>query len=202
MIRRKGMKTRTAEVRRKTKETDITVKLNLDGGCVCKIDTGVPFLNHMLELLAKHAVIDLVVKAKGDLEVDFHHTVEDIGLTLGQALDEALGKRKGITRYGWSLVPMDEALSRVALDLGGRPYLVYEVSSRKRRIGDFDLGLIRDFLQALSVQGRMNLHVTQLYGKEAHHAYESMFKGLAKALNMACARSPRAKGVPSSKGRI
>ena len=196
------MKTRIAEVRRKTKETEITVKLNLDGKGVYRVDTGVPFLDHMLDLLAKHAVMDLVIKAKGDLEVDCHHTVEDIGLALGQALDKALGQRKGILRYGWSLVPMDEALSRVAIDLGGRPYLVYETACRKLRIGDLDLALIRDFLQGFSVQGRLNLHVSQLYGKEAHHAYESMFKALAKALNMACRRSSRVRGIPSSKGRI
>ena len=196
------MKARTAEIKRKTKETDIAVKLNLDGKGTYRIDTGVPFLDHMLDLVAKHAAMDLVIKAKGDLEVDCHHTVEDIGLALGEALDKALGQRKGIVRYGWSLVPMDEALSRVAIDLGGRPYLVYEMACRKRRTGDLDLALIRDFLQGFSVQGRLNLHVCQLYGKEAHHAYESMFKALAKALGMACARSSRVSGVPSSKGRI
>lgn len=196
------MKARIGEVKRRTKETDIVVKLNLDGKGTSRVTTGVPFLDHMLDLLAKHAVMDLSIKAKGDLEVDCHHTVEDVGLALGEALDKALGQRRGILRYGWSLVPMDEAMSRVAIDLGGRPYLVYEMACRKRRTGDLDLALIRDFMQGFSVQGRLNLHICQLYGKEAHHAYESMFKALARSLSMACSRSARVSGVPSSKGRI
>ena len=196
------MKARTARIKRTTTETDITVRLNLDGSGTVAVDTGLPFLNHMLELLARHALIDLDVSARGDLAVDAHHTVEDLGLTLGQALDKALGTRKGIGRYGWCLLPMDESLAGVAIDLGGRPYLVYGMATRKRKIGNFDLRLIEEFFRAFVVQGRMNLHVVNLYGDEPHHAYESVFKGVARALRMAVARDPREKGLPSSKGKI
>jgi imidazoleglycerol-phosphate dehydratase len=196
------MKKRTARVARKTKETNILIEINLDGRGVYAVNTGIAFFDHMLDLLSKHSLMDLTIKARGDLDVDYHHTVEDVGLALGDALNRALGQRKGITRYGWSLVPMDEALSRVAIDLGGRPYLVYSIANRRRKIRDFDLGLLEEFFRAFAVQGRMNLHIAQLYGREPHHAYESVFKGVAKALRMACARDPRVTGVPSSKGRI
>ncbi len=196
------MKKRTARVDRKTRETDISIQLNVDGEGRYRISTGIPFLNHMLELLAKHACLDVVVRAKGDLDVDYHHTVEDVGLALGEALNKALGDRKGITRYGWCVLPMDDALSRVALDLGGRPYLVYEVATRKKKIRDFDLGLIKEFFQAFTVQARMNLHIKLMYGEEPHHAYEAVFKALARALRMAMERDPRVKDVPSSKGKI
>jgi len=196
------MKKRTAKLRRKTRETDVAVELNLDGTGVSRVKTGVPFLDHMLELLAKHSLIDMTIKAKGDLATDLHHTVEDIGLSLGQALDGALENRRGIGRYGWSLIPMDDALSMVAIDLGGRPYMVYQVATRKKKILDFDLGLIKEFFRAFCVQGRLTLHITQLYGAEAHHAYESIFKAAARALKMACERDLRVKGVPSSKGTI
>jgi imidazoleglycerol-phosphate dehydratase len=196
------MKNRTAKLKRTTRETDISLELNLDGSGVYAIDTGIPFFDHMLDLLAKHALLDLKIKAKGDLEVDYHHTVEDVGLLLGEALDKALGGREGIARYGWSMVPMDEALSRVAIDLGGRPYLVYQVAMRKRKIRDFDLFLIKHFFESLAQKCRMNLHIEQVYGEDAHHAYESIFKGVAKALYAACALDPRVKGVPSSKGTI
>jgi imidazoleglycerol-phosphate dehydratase len=196
------MKTRKASLRRTTKETDISVKLDLDGQGVYTIETGIPFLNHMLDLLAKHGLFDLKVRAKGDLDVDYHHTVEDVGLALGEALNGALGDRKGITRYGWSLLPMDESLCQVALDLGGRPFLVYSVATKKRKIRDFDIDLIEEFFRAFATQGRMNLHIRHLYGQEPHHAIESVFKGVAKALLMACAIHPRVKGVPSSKGRL
>jgi len=195
-------KNRTATVTRKTRETDIVAAVNLDGSGRTEIDTGLPFLDHMLELLGKHSLIDLRLKARGDLKVDYHHTVEDIGLVLGTALDQALGDRKGIGRYGSSCIPMDDALARAVIDLGGRPYLVFEMAHRQKKIIDFDLGLIREFFQAFSVQARMNLHIQQLYGKDAHHAYEAVFKALARALRMACTRDPRVKGVPSSKGRI
>jgi len=195
-------KKRTAKIHRKTKETDITVELDLDGKGTCGIKTGMAFMDHMLELLTRHSLIDLKLKAKGDLDVDFHHTVEDIGLALGSAIDKALGRRAGIVRYGWGWAPMDDSLSRVAIDLGGRPYLVWRIANKKKKIGDFDLGLIEEFFRALVVQSRMNLHVEQLYGKEPHHAYESVFKALAKALRMACERDPRQSGIPSSKGRI
>ena len=192
----------TATVERKTRETEISVTLAVEGSGAAKVDTGMPFLNHMLELLAKHSLMDLSVRARGDLDVDYHHTVEDVGLALGEAVNTALGDRKGIVRYGFSVLPMDDALARVAIDLGGRPYLVYEVATRKKRIRDFDLGLIKEFFQAFTVQARMNLHIKLMYGEEPHHAYEAVFKGLAKALGMAFATDPRVKGVPSSKGRI
>jgi imidazoleglycerol-phosphate dehydratase len=196
------MKTRSAKVVRKTKETDISVQLDLGGDGTYRVSTGIPFLNHMLELLAKHALFNLQLKAKGDLKVDYHHTVEDVGLVLGDALNKALGDRKGILRYGWAVVPMDESLSRVALDLGGRPYLVYEVKTKKTKIRDFDLGLIEEFFRALTVQARMNLHIKLMYGQEPHHAYESVFKAVAKALSIACSKDSRVKGVLSSKGKI
>jgi imidazoleglycerol-phosphate dehydratase len=196
------MKPRTATIRRKTRETDISITLNVDGSGKSTISTGLSFLDHMLELLSRHSLIDMKIKAKGDLEVDDHHTVEDIGLALGEALDKALGTRKGITRYGWSYVPMDESLSRVVIDLGGRPFLVKNMVCRQRKIKDFDLSLFNDFFQSFCVQSRMNLHIEQILGKEAHHAYESVFKGLARALRTACARDPRERSVPSSKGQI
>lgn len=196
------MKHRTATVQRNTRETRIRVSLDVDGTGVSTISTGLPFLDHMLELLARHSLIDLEVAATGDLAVDYHHTVEDLGLSLGQALDKALGDRKGIQRYGWAYVPMDEALARVVVDLGGRPYLVREMVCRKRRILDFELSLFEDFFQALVVQTRMNLHIDQMRGQEAHHAIEAVFKALARALRMACTPDPRDHRVPSSKGSI
>jgi imidazoleglycerol-phosphate dehydratase len=196
------MKPRKAAIKRRTRETDIAVELNQDGSGKSRIRTGMAFLDHMLELLAKHALIDITIRARGDLKVDYHHTVEDLGLALGMALNRALGDRRGIGRYGWCLVPMDEALAGVAVDLGGRPYLAFDVATRKKTIRDFDLGLIEEFFRALVVEGRLNLHVTQLYGHEPHHAYEAMFKGVARALRQACARDSRVKGIPSSKGRI
>jgi imidazoleglycerol-phosphate dehydratase len=196
------MKKRVATVHRKTKETDITVSLCLDGTGRCAIKTGLGFMDHMLELLTRHALIDLQVKATGDLQVDYHHTVEDIGLALGTALNQALGERRGIRRYGWSYVPMDEALSRVVLDLGGRPFLVKRMVCKKRRILDFDLSLVDEFLCAFVVQSRMNLHIAQLEGQEPHHAYESVFKALARALRVACEPDPRDRAIPSSKGSL
>lgn len=196
------MKMRKAKITRKTRETNISIDLNLDGTGRYSVSTGMPFFDHMLELFSKHSLVDLNIKAKGDLAVDYHHTVEDLGLALGEALDKALGTRKGINRYGCCTVPMDEALSRAAVDLGGRPYLVKEVVCKKKKIRDFDLSLIEEFLQGLVVQGRMNLHVSQLAGKEAHHAYESMFKAMARAVREAIERDPRNRGLPSSKGKI
>lgn len=196
------MKKRTARIVRKTRETDIVVTIDLDGRGDYSNQTGIAFLDHMLDLLAKHALLDLTVKAKGDLDVDYHHTVEDVGLALGEALNVALGDRSGINRYGWSLVPMDEALCQVAMDLGGRPYLVYSLATKKRKIRDFDVDLMEEFFRGFVTQGRMNLHIAQLYGQEPHHALESVFKGVAKALLKAAARNPRVKGVPSSKGTL
>jgi len=196
------MKNRAATVARKTRETDIKVSVNLDGTGVSKIATAMPFLNHMLELFSKHSLMDLTVVAQGDLEVDYHHTVEDLGLVLGDAIDQALGDRKGIVRYGSAYIPMDDALSRAVVDLGGRPFMVYDVANRTRKIRDFDLLLIREFFQAFTVKARMNLHIAQLYGKEPHHAYEAIFKAVARAMSAACQKDPRVKGVPSSKGAI
>ncbi|MBL7076316.1 MAG: imidazoleglycerol-phosphate dehydratase HisB [Kiritimatiellae bacterium] len=196
------MRKRTAKVDRKTKETDISVELCIDGTGKSSVDTGLPFLDHMLDALTRHALFDLKLKARGDLEVDFHHTVEDIGLVMGDALDKALGTRKGITRYGSALLPMDDSLSSVAVDLGGRPYLVYKIANRKRRTGQFDLSLLEEFFRAFVVQSRMNLHIEHKYGPEPHHAYESVFKGVARALRQACAIDPRETGLPSSKGAI
>ncbi len=191
---------RTASFHRETKETNIAIDLNLDGEGKSEISTGIPFFDHMLDLLTRHALFDLKLEAKGDLEVDYHHTVEDVGLALGRALNDALGDRKGITRYGWCLMPMDEALSRVAVDLGGRPYLVFDMANQERKIRDFDVWLLKHFFESFAQQGRMNLHVRELYDDDVHHAYESVFKGVARALRMACALDPREKEIPSSKG--
>lgn len=196
------MKKRKAVVARKTKETDIKIDLTIDGKGQSSVSTGMGFLDHMLDLFAKNAMIDLKIKAKGDLEVDYHHTVEDVGLALGQALDKALGNRRGIIRYGAASLPMDETLANVAVDLGGRPYLVSNMACKKRKIMEFDLSLIREFLVGLVNQGRLNLHINQLYGIEAHHAYEAVFKGMGRAMRQAMERDPRNSGVPSTKGMI
>lgn len=193
---------RTATRARKTRETDITVTLNLDGSGVCQVETGIGFLNHMLELFARHALVDLEVRASGDVDVDYHHTVEDVGLVLGACLNEALGERRGIRRYGFFQLPMDEALCEVALDLGGRPYLVFASAMKHMQVRDFEVKLLEEFFRALTVEGRMNLHLRQIYGDEAHHVCEAMFKGFARALRMAVESDPRESGVPSSKGTI
>jgi imidazoleglycerol-phosphate dehydratase len=196
------MTKRTGVVERKTRETDISVSLDLDGtGKVC-IETGIGFMNHMLELLGRHSLMELNIRAKGDLPVDYHHTVEDLGLALGAALDKALGVRKGIRRYGWCLMPMDDAMTEVALDLGGRPFLVYCIANRTRRIRDFDVRLIEEFFRAFTVQARLNLHINNRYGADPHHVFESVFKGIARALRQAVERDPRETGIPSSKGII
>ncbi len=197
---------RRAQVERKTRETEIRVALTLPGDAPApaKISTPVPFLSHMLDALGRHSAMALEVEAKGDVEIDDHHTVEDTGLALGMALDQALGDRSGICRYGHFSLAMDETLVDVALDLGGRPYLVYELPAISGRwIGSFDCELVREFFQALVVQARMNLHVHQRAGGNAHHVVEASFKGLARALRMACQRDPAlAGGVPSTKGTI
>ena len=197
------MNPRTASRKRSTRETRIVLDLNLDGTGVADISTGVGFLDHMLELLTRHALLDLTVRAEGDLQVDDHHTVEDVGIVLGEALNEALGKRLGIRRYGWCLLPMDEAMARVALDLGGRPYLVYDIAHPATHIKDFDLQLLEEFWRAFSTQARMNLHIAQLYGRDVHHAHEAVFKGVARALDLAKQIDPRQEGkIPSSKELI
>ncbi len=193
---------RTATLSRKTRETDITLSLNLDGSGKHKIDTGIGFFNHMLELFARHALIDLELTCKGDLEVDYHHTVEDVGLVLGQAIDQALGDRCGICRYGFMMLPMDEARADVMVDLGGRAYLVWKISHPEQHIRDFNVQLLEEFMRALVTHAKMNLHVVQPYGAEVHHAYEAVFKGFARAMRMAVAHDARETGVPSSKGKI
>jgi imidazoleglycerol-phosphate dehydratase len=196
------MTARTAVVKRKTRETQIEIELNIDGSAKYEISTGIGFMNHMLELFAKHSMIDLNLQAKGDIDVDYHHTVEDIGLALGEAFNKALGDRKGIRRYGFFYLPMDESLARVALDLGGRPWLVEKYACKKQKIRDFDLSLIHEFFQAFIVQTKMNLHINQEYGNEAHHAYEGVFKAFARAMRVAMEDDPREKGIPSSKGSL
>ena len=192
---------RKYELDRKTLETEISLSLSLDGGG-CAIDTGCGFLDHMLELFARHALIDLDVVAKGDVHVDYHHTVEDVGLVLGTCLNAALGDRRGIRRYGFFLLPMDEALCEVAVDLCGRPFLVFASALKHLKVRDFEVKLLEEFFRALSVEARLNLHVRQVYGDETHHVCEAMFKGFARALRMAVECDPRETGIPSSKGTI
>ena len=191
---------RTAEIERNTKETKIKLALNLDGSGAGEIDTGIGFFNHMLELLKKHALVDLTVKAVGDLDVDYHHTVEDVGLVLGQALNKALGERRGITRYGFASVPMDEALCETSIDLGGRPFLVFSSGKKHLMVRDFEVKLLEEFFRAVSVEGRLNIHLREIYGDEAHHVCEGIFKSFARALRQAVSADPRETGVPSSKG--
>ena len=193
---------RRARVERKTKETDVTVEVNVDGTGEAAVDTGLPFLNHMLDSFARHGFFDLNVQARGDLEVDQHHTVEDVGLTLGQALREALGDKAGIRRFGDAACPLDEALVSVVVDLSGRPFLAYNVELEQARVGTFDTELIHDFLLAMVNQVGMNLHVNMLQGRNAHHVIEACFKALARALDGATQIDPRVKGVLSTKGTL
>jgi imidazoleglycerol-phosphate dehydratase len=193
---------RKAKIARNTKETQIKLELNLDGSGKGAIDTGIGFFDHMLELLKKHALIDLTVKAKGDLNVDYHHTVEDVGLVFGQALDKALGDRRGLTRYGFASIPMDEALCETSLDLGGRPFLVMQCAMKHMMVKDFEVKLVEEFFRAVSVESRSNIHLRQIYGDETHHVCEGLFKSFARALRAAAGIDPREKGVPSSKGVI
>ncbi|MCX5674352.1 MAG: imidazoleglycerol-phosphate dehydratase HisB [Planctomycetota bacterium] len=191
---------RRAEINRRTRETQIQLELALDGTGRAEIESPAGFLNHMLTLLARHARVDLKVKAAGDTGVDLHHTVEDIGICLGQALEKALGTKEGITRFASAAVPMDEALAEVALDLSGRPYLVYNVRFPGERIGEFETQLVGEFLQAFVTHAKLTLHVAVPYGSNDHHMAEAVFKALARALKAAVAIDPRAGGVPSTKG--
>jgi imidazoleglycerol-phosphate dehydratase len=193
---------RTADVHRKTKETDVRVQLNLDGTGMSQVNTGLPFLDHMLELFAKHGLFDLEVSCKGDLEIDDHHSVEDIALTLGQALTKALGDKAGITRYGEAVVPMDEALCRSVIDLSGRFYLVYEADTRRQKIGNFSVELAEHFWRSLAETAKFNLHIDCLRGRNTHHILEGTFKATARALRQAVERDSRVKGVPSTKGTL
>ncbi len=194
---------RRAEIVRETKETRIRVELNLDGRGNVAVVTGIPFFDHMLSMVGKHGLIDLNIVAEGDLEVDGHHTVEDVGICFGQALKEALGDRKGIRRYGSSLMPMDETLALVALDISGRPYLVYDVDLPVEIIGTYDTALTVEFLQAFTTNAGITLHVKMMAGRNAHHMVEAIFKGLAKALLEAVDINPRiADVIPSTKGML
>jgi len=193
-------KHRKAQVRRTTKETDIFLKIDLDGSGKHSIKTGIPFFDHMLSLLSHHSRMDLTIKAKGDIGVDAHHTVEDVGICLGDGIRKGLGEAKGIQRYGMALVPMDETLASVALDLSMRPCLVYHMKLKRYRIGNFDLELVEEFLRALANRAKMTLHINLLYGRNSHHMVESVFKGLGRALREAVSLDERVMGVPSSKG--
>ena len=193
---------RAASLERKTRETDVRVEIDLDGTGEYEISTGIAFFDHMLESFAKHGLFDLRLSAKGDLGVDAHHTVEDVGIALGQVLREALGAAEGIRRYGSQVVPMAEAKGEVSVDISNRPYLVYQVELANDRIGSFDTGLTEDFLYALVQHAGLDLHVELRYGKSPHHAVEAVFKGTARALRTALERDPRTKGLPTVKGAL
>ncbi|KAB7627253.1 imidazoleglycerol-phosphate dehydratase HisB [Alkalilimnicola sp. S0819] len=197
------MTERKATIQRDTLETQVSVSLNLDGQGKAELDTGVPFLDHMLDQIARHGLIDLSIKAQGDLHIDAHHTVEDVGITFGQALLEALGDRKGIRRFGHAYCPLDESLSRVVVDFSGRPGLEDHVEYTRARIGDFDVDLFGEFFRGLVNHARMTLHIDNLRGRNAHHQAESVFKALGRALRMAAERDPRApQAMPSTKGTL
>ena len=196
-------KTRVAGISRKTAETDITVNLTVDGKGMSKIDTGIPFFDHMLTLFAKHGLFDLEVKARGDVAVDYHHTVEDVGIVLGEAFKAALGDKLGLKRYGFFILPMDEALARVVIDLGGRPHLVYDVSAPTMFVRDFNLVLVKEFFRAFANTVGANVHVKLVYGEEPHHVVEAVFKSFARALDAASQIEPRAADrLPSTKGKL
>jgi len=194
---------RTSSIKRDTKETKISLKLALDGSGQSAVDTGIPFLDHMLDLVARHGLFDLEVTAKGDLAVDYHHTVEDVGIVLGQAVKEAIGDKRGLRRYGFFIAPMDECLSRVAMDLSNRPVLVYKVPADNLMIRDFNLGLVKEFFQGFTNAVGANLHIELEYGEEPHHIAECIFKAFAKALDVATQIDPRAtNALPSTKGLL
>jgi imidazoleglycerol-phosphate dehydratase len=193
---------RTAEIFRQTKETKVKLSLNLDGSGKTVTKTGVGFFDHMLELLGRHSLIDLSAEAEGDLQVDAHHTVEDVGIVLGQALEKALGDKRGIYRYGWAIVPMDETLAQVAIDLSGRAAFVYNAKYSGDTIGNFSVELIEEFFKAFAVNGKLNLHINVAYGGNNHHIAEAIFKATAKALRQAVSLDPRNSDVPSTKGSL
>ena len=198
----KAQANRRTTIERTTSETQVKVELVLDGTGRGQIQTTIPFLDHMLTLLAKHGFFDLTVQAKGDTDIDDHHTIEDIGIVIGDALKQALGSKEGIRRFGWASIPLDETLAQVTVDLSGRPYLVYRVELPQRRIKTLDLGLFEDFFQAFTTHAALNLHVNVLYGRNPHHIMEAVFKALAKALDQATGLDGRVSGVPSTKGRL
>ena len=196
------MENRTAECRRKTKETDITLSLNLDGQGKSEIDTGIPFFDHMLDGFARHGLFDLNVRVKGDIEVDSHHTIEDTGIVLGQAIAKALGDKAGIRRYGYFILPMDETLALAAIDLSGRPYLKYQADFTADRLGSMDMEMVREFFYAVSYSAGMNLHLKIMEPGNNHHMAEALFKAFGKALDMAVSDEPRMKEVWSTKGSL
>lgn len=191
---------RTAEVERKTKETQIKISIDLDGSGESQISTGVGFLDHMLDAVARHGLLNLKVEARGDLQIDPHHTVEDIGILLGKAVDKALGDKAGLVRYGWAAVPMDEALVLTAIDLSGRGFLCYDVDIEQERVGAMETVLFQEFFESVARNGNMTLHIRKLAGEDPHHTAEAVFKSFARALEMATRISERVKGVPSTKG--
>ena len=193
---------RNASIDRKTKETSIKLSLDLDGTGKAELNSSIPFLDHMLEQIARHGLIDLMVNAKGDREIDDHHTVEDIGICLGEALRDAIGDKSGIVRYGHAYVPLDEALSRVVLDFSGRPGLEYHIDFPKETVGGFDIDLFKEFFQAVSNHGRISLHIDTLRGNNNHHIIETVFKAFGRALRMAVESDPRQSGIPSTKGAL
>lgn len=193
---------RQATIKRTTKETDIELTLTIDGEGKSQIDTGVPFLDHMLDLMTRHGLFDLTVSARGDVEIDAHHTVEDVAICLGQALHKALGDKRGIRRYGHALVPMDEALAEVVVDLSNRPHLEWRAELPQGRVGQFDTELVHEFMWKLALEGRFNLHVLIHYGRNTHHMIEAAFKALGRALDEATLLDPRVKGIPSTKGML
>ena len=194
--------TRTAIIERKTKETKIKADLNLDGNGVCRVSTGIGFFDHMLTLFTVHGLVDLDLSASGDIEVDFHHTVEDVGLVMGDAVAKALGDRRGIQRYGNAVIPMDDSLAQVSVDLSNRPYLVFRLPDRMPNENDFDASLAREFLRAFAQRSGMNLHITVPYGENWHHIIEAVFKGLGRSIRSAVAKDERVSGVPSTKGAL
>ncbi len=197
------MDARKAEIKRNTNETQIVLGVNLDGTGIAKLDTGIPFFEHMLDQVARHGLIDLTIKAKGDIQVDAHHTIEDVGITLGQAVSKAIGDKKGVRRYGYAYVPLDEALSRVVIDFSGRPGLEYRVEFPRGRVGDFDVDLIHEFFQGFCNHAQATLHIDNLRGQNSHHIAETVFKAFGRALRMGLERDPRmAEMVPSTKGSL
>jgi len=191
---------RTATIERNTAETRITVQLTVDGNGTSKISTKIPFFDHMLTLFARHSLVNLEVVADGDIEVDYHHTVEDVGISLGRAFAQALGDKRGIRRYGWAYLPMDETLARVVIDFSGRPFLEFRAPQGVDPIGKFPFQLVEEFLRGFAVHAGVNLHAEVLYGRDAHHMAEALFKALAKAVDQACQIDPRVQGIPSTKG--
>lgn len=196
------MTNRQAQIDRRTSETKIQIDLRIDGKGTSQIATKIPFFDHMLTLFSRHSLCDLTVNADGDVEVDFHHTVEDVGIALGQAFTKALGDKRGIRRYGWAYLPMDETLARVVIDFSGRPFFHYKAPEGVASIGGFSFTLLEEFLRAFCMNAAVNLHVEILYGRDAHHMCEAVFKGLAKAVDQACQIDSRVEGIPSTKGTL